>query len=325
MNPIIILWAGGLIILVLIGVGIFANIRIRKSVEEERIGDYITPESPAEEIIKKERKTIVTEWLTKRVERSSYGDKLAKELAQADLKLKPGEYVTAMVTASLAVGILAYFLGNQSLFFALIGAVGGLFLPGFYVRLQKNRRLIKFNDQLGDMLGLMVNGLRAGYSTLQAMESVSKELPAPISEEFRRVVQEIQLGVTTEKALENLLRRIPSDDLDLVITAMNVQREVGGNLAEILETISHTIRERVKLKGEIRVLTAQMRISGLFLALLPIGLSVALYMVNREYIMTMVAKENNSPFPCGYVALGTAGLLIAAGYLIMQKIAKIDV
>lgn len=325
MNPIIILWAGGLIILVLIGVGIFANIRIRKSIEEERIGDYITPESPTEEIIKKERKTIVTEWLTKRVERSSYGDKLAKELAQADLKLKPGEYVTAMVTASLAVGILAYFLGNQSLFFALIGAVGGLFLPGFYVRLQKNRRLIKFNDQLGDMLGLMVNGLRAGYSTLQAMESVSKELPAPISEEFRRVVQEIQLGVTTEKALENLLRRIPSDDLDLVITAMNVQREVGGNLAEILETISHTIRERVKLKGEIRVLTAQMRISGLFLALLPIGLSVALYMVNREYIMTMVAKENNSPFPCGYVALGTAGLLIAAGYLIMQKIAKIDV
>ena len=325
MNPIIILWAGGLIILILISVGIFANIRIRKSVEEERIGDYIAPEPVSEDVIKKERTTIVTEWLTKRVERSSYGDKLAKELAQADLKLKPGEYVTAMVTASLAVGILAYFLGNQSLFFALIGAVGGLFLPGFYVRLQKNRRLIKFNDQLGDMLGLMVNGLRAGYSTLQAMESVSKELPAPISEEFRRVVQEIQLGVTTEKALENLLRRIPSDDLDLVITAMNVQREVGGNLAEILETISHTIRERVKLKGEIRVLTAQMRISGLFLALLPIGLSVALYMVNREYIMTMVAKENNSPFPCGYVALGTAGLLIAAGYLIMQKIAKIDV
>ena len=146
MNPIIILWAGGLIILILISVGIFANIRIRKSVEEERIGDYIAPEPVSEGVIKKERTTIVTEWLTKRVERSSYGDKLAKELAQADLKLKPGEYVTAMVTASLAVGILAYFLGNQSLFFALIGAVGGLFLPGFYVRLQKNRRLIKFND-----------------------------------------------------------------------------------------------------------------------------------------------------------------------------------
>jgi tight adherence protein B len=171
----------------------------------------------------------------------------------------------------------------------------------------------------------MVNGLRAGYSTLQAMESISKELPPPISDEFRRVVQEIQLGVTTEKALENLLRRIPSDDLDLVITAMNVQREVGGNLAEILETISHTIRERVKLKGEIRVLTAQMRISGIFLSLLPIGLMLALYMINREYIMTLFAPENNAPFPCGYTALGAALLLIVSGYLIMQSIAKIDV
>ena len=116
---------------------------------------------------------------------------------------------------------------------------------------------------------------------------LARNLPAPISDEFRRVVQEIQLGVTTEKALDNLLRRIPSDDLDLVITAMNVQREVGGNLAEILETISHTIRERVKLKGEIRVLTAQMRISGIFLSLLPIGLTLALYMINREYIMNL--------------------------------------
>jgi len=325
MNPLIILWSGGAIILILIAVGIFANIRTRKSFEEERIGDYVAPEQ-VEEVVKKERKTIVTDWITKRVERSNYGDKLAKELAQADLKLKPGEYVTLMVTASLGMGVFGYFLGDQSLFIALIAAVGGLFLPGLYVRMQKNRRLIKFNDQLGDMLGLMVNGLRAGYSTLQAMESVSKELPAPISEEFRRVVQEIQLGVTTEKALDNLLRRIPSDDLDLVITAMNVQREVGGNLAEILETISHTIRERVKLKGEIRVLTAQMRISGLFLALLPVGLTIALYMVNREYIMQLVAPENNNgAIPCGYVALGTAGLLIVTGYMIMQKISKIDV
>ena len=100
------------------------------------------------------------------------------------------------------------------------------------------KRLLKFDDQLPDMLNLMVNGLRAGYSTMQAMEAVSKELPPPICDEFRRVVQEMQLGVSMEKALDNLLRRIPSDDLDLVITAINVQREVGGNLAEILDTIS---------------------------------------------------------------------------------------
>lgn len=325
MNPTIILWGGGALILILIAVGIIANVRNRKSSEEERIGDYVATEQ-TEEVVKKERATVVTDWLTKRVEKSTYGDKLAKELAQADLKLKPGEYVAAMAGASVGVGILGFFLGQNSILLAIVGAVGGLFLPGLYVRIQKSRRLIKFNEQLGDMLGLMVNGLRAGYSTLQAMESISKELPPPICDEFRRVVQEIQLGVTTEKALDNLLRRIPSDDLDLVITAMNVQREVGGNLAEILETISHTIRERVKLKGEIRVLTAQMRISGIFLALLPIALTLALYMINREYIMTLFAPENNSgPIPCGFIAIGTAGLLIVSGYFIMQKIAKIDV
>lgn len=324
MNPTIILVIGGIAVLVLIVVGILGNIRGRKSTEEERLGEFVAPEVP-EKVTKKERSTVVTDWLTKTVEKSSYGDRIAKELAQADLKLKPGEYVGAMALAAIGLGVFGYFLGNNSILIAVLGAVFGLFVPKIYVNVQKGRRLIKFNDQLGDMLGLMVNGLRAGYSTLQAMEAVSKDLHPPIATEFQRVVQEIQLGVTTEKALENLLRRIPSDDLDLVITAMNVQREVGGNLAEILETISHTIRERVKLKGEIRVLTAQMRISGIFLSLLPVGLALALYMINRDYLMTMFAPENNASFPCGYVAIGTAGLMIAAGYFIMQGIAKIDV
>ena len=135
---------------------------------------------------------------------------------------------------------------------------------------QQAKRLVKFNDQLADMLNLMVNGLRAGYSTMQAMEAVSKELPAPICDEFRRVVQEMQLGIPMETSLDNLLRRIPSDDLDLVITAINVQREVGGNLAEILDTISYTIRERVRIKGEIRVLTSQVMYSGRLLSMLPV-------------------------------------------------------
>jgi tight adherence protein B len=325
MNPIIILWIGGALILILITVGLVVNYASRKSLEEARIGDYVGQELPVQTTIK-EKSTPITDWLTRRVEKSSYGDRIAKNLAQADLKLKPGEYVVSIAGSALGMAVLGYFLGRQSWVLAVVGGVAGLFIPQIYVNLQKSRRLIKFNNQLGDMIGLMVNGLRAGYSNLQAMESVSKELPSPISDEFHRVVQEIQLGVTTEKALDNLLRRIPSDDLDLVITAMNVQREVGGNLAEILDTISHTIRERVKLKGEIRVLTAQMRISGIFLSLLPIGLMLALYMINREYIMTLFAPENNDgPIPCGYAAFGVSILLIVSGYLIMQQIAKIDV
>jgi len=219
------------------------------------------------------------------------------------------------------VGGLGYFL-TKSIIVAILGGIVGFFLPRMYVKRQQAQRLIKFNDQLADMLNLMVNGLRAGYSTMQAMEAVSKELPSPISDEFRRVVQEMQLGVPMERALDNLLKRIPSEDLDLVITAINVQREVGGNLAEILDTISFTIRERVRIKGEIRVLTTQVMYSGKFLSVLPLFVIGILYLLNREYMMVYFQPEN---VPCGYIALGLAALLIAAGYFTMTKLGDIEV
>ena len=197
-----------------------------------------------------------------------------------------------------------------------------MMLPRFYVRRQQSQRLTRFNDQLADMLNLMVNGLRAGYSTMQAMEAVSRELPAPISDEFRRVVQEMQLGITMERALENLLRRIPSEDLDLVVAAMNVQREVGGNLAEILDTISHTIRERVRIKGEIRVLTSQVMYSGRFLSMMPLFIFGALWVLNRPYMMQFFNPETRI---VGIVALVIAGMMILAGYFVMRKISSIEV
>lgn len=325
MDPTIILWIGGALILITIAVGIYISISGQRSAEEQRMGEFVETAEPIVVQKKDASSKVVTDWLSKKVEKSNWGDRVAKNLAQADLKIKPGEYVAIMVASCIVTALLGYLIGSKSLLLALVGAIAGLFLPGMYVKSQKKKRLIKFNDQLGDMLSLMVNGLRAGYSTLQAMEAVSKELPAPISDEFRRVVQEVQLGVTTEKALDNLLRRIPSDDLDLVITAMKVQREVGGNLAEILDTISHTIRERVRIKGEIRVLTSQMKFSGTFLAALPIIVVLLLYIINRAYIMTLIAKENNTPFPCGYVAIGVAILLIVIGYLVMNKFTQIEV
>ena len=204
----------------------------------------------------------------------------------------------------------------------LVGAVAGSFIPGGQVKRLQGKRLRKFDDQLPDMLNLMVNGLRAGYSTMQAMEAISKELPPPICDEFRRVVQEMQLGIPMEKALDNLLRRIPSDDLDLCITAINVQREVGGNLAEILDTISYTIRERVRIKGEIRVLTSQVMYSGRFLAVMPLFVMGILYLLNRDYMMEFFKPEN---FPCGYIALALGAGLIIAGYFVMNKLGDIEV
>ncbi|NPV57379.1 MAG: secretion system protein, partial [Anaerolineae bacterium] len=224
--------------------------------------------------------------------------------------------------SAFLTGLILWFIGGRTTLIAIIGGVIGLFLPRFYVKQQQGKRLVKFDQQLPDMLNLMVNGLRAGYSTMQAMEAVSKELPPPICDEFRRVVQEMQLGVPMERALDNLLRRIPSPDLDLCITAINVQREVGGNLAEILDTISYTIRERVRIKGEIRVLTTQVTYSGRFLSLLPFFVIGILYLLNRDYMMEFFKPESRV---CGTIALVLAGILIIAGSLTMNKLADIEV
>lgn len=317
-NPILILGVGGALAFIMLIIGIVISITSERSLVEERLGQYVDQQ----EDIARDAATPLTDWLNRRVEGSTFGERVSKSLARADIKMKPGEYIAMMIIVAFGVGIILWFIGGRSIFAGVIGAIIGLFLPGMYVKRQQSKRLIRFNEQLADMLNLMVNGLRAGYSTAQAMEAISRELPPPISDEFRRVVQEMQLGVPTERALDNLLRRIPSDDLDLVITAINVQREVGGNLAEILDTISHTIRERVRIKGEIRVLTSQVMYSGRFLSILPLLVMGVLYLLNREYMMEFFKPEN---VPCGYIALGVAAALIIAGYFIMTKLGQIEV
>lgn len=324
MNPEIFLWIGGILVAAVIALGVFLTISGQRSAEDARLEAFAEKGIPLDQQMST-RGSIVSEWLTRRVEKSSWSEKISKDLAQADMKMKPGEYILVMIASCIVVAAFAWFLGSRSILLAVIGAVIGLFLPRIFIRSQRNRRLIKFNNQLGDMLSLMVNGLRAGYSTMQAMEAIAKEMPQPISEEFRRVVQEASLGVTTEKALDNLLRRIPSEDLDLVITAIKVQREVGGNLAEILDTISHTIRERVRVKGEIRVLTAQMKFSAQFLAFLPSFLFLAIYIINKDYLLILIDKEANTPLPCGYIAIVVAVLLSIIGYFVMNQFTKIDV
>jgi tight adherence protein B len=317
-----ILIVGAVISFVLLFVGILISVRSGRSDVEQRLGDIVEQRQIELDEIKRLKTTPVTDWINKRVEGSSIGENISKSLARADVKMKPGEFVALMIIASFTLGVLAWFIGNKSLIVGLIGIIVGPFLPRMYVNSQQSKRLIRFNEQLADMLNLMVNGLRAGYSTMQAMEAVSKELPPPISDEFYRVVQEMQLGIAMERSLDNLLRRIPSDDLDLVITAINVQREVGGNLAEILDTISYTIRERVRIKGEIRVLTAQVMYSGRFLSMLPVFVIGVLYLINREYIMEFFSPAAGI---CGYLALGLAAGLIVAGYFAMNKLGDIEV
>lgn len=317
MNPIILL-GGGVLVLLLLIVGVVVSIMSERSLVEERLGRFLEDEREQPE--REAGSSAITEWLNRRVAKSSMGDRVARELARADLKFKVAEYYALVFMSTVITGFLAWLL-QPNIISAIIGAVIGFFIPRFYVKRQQTARLNRFNDQLGDMLNLMVNGLRAGYSTMQAMEAVSRELPSPISDEFHRVVQEMQIGITMEKALDNLLRRIPSDDLDFVITAINVQREVGGNLSEILDTISFTIRERVRIKGEIRVMTAQVRTSGTVLALIPVFLTLALWFISPEYIGSFFDR---GPL-CGWLAVVTVVGMIAAGYFVMMKIADIEV
>jgi len=315
-----ILFLGGGLVLVLLIIGVVDSVTSERALVEQRLGRFLGDDKTAVE--KESDRSIVTDWVNKRVEKSSFGDRIARELARADLKLKVAEYF-ALFFITIFLGALIFgFLGGLHPVSFLVGAVIGAFVPRFYVKRQQRQRLNRFNDQLGDMLNLMVNGLRAGYSTMQAMEAISKELPAPISDEFRRVVQEMQLGVPMETALDNLLRRIPSDDLDFVVTAINVQREVGGNLSEILDSISYTIRERVRIKGEIRVMTAQVRASGTLLSIIPMALGLILWFMNPDYLLSFF--DGPSPL-CGWAAIGLIVIMIAAGYFIMMKIADIEV
>jgi tight adherence protein B len=262
--------------------------------------------------------SFIVEAVDKAAAKRGMSGSMALELARADLKLTVGEYIILSWVSVLLFGLLMMVLGG-TVFLIPVGVIIGYFFPRVLVKMRKGRRLHAFNDQLGDTIALMANALRAGYSLLQAMEAVSRELAPPVSTEFARVVKEIGLGLSHEDAMNHLQERIQSDDLDLMITAINVQHEVGGNLSEILDTIGHTIRERVRIQGEIRVLTAQGMMSGYVISFLPIGLMLILFLINRDYIGSMF-KE-----PCGWAMLAFMAITMSAGFFSIMKIVHVDV
>jgi tight adherence protein B len=254
-------------------------------------------------------------------ERSFTGN-IRTDLARADLRLTVGEWLIVRLGAViLGFGggvLLGGLTQGLTILVGLVGGVVGFFAPTIYLKLRIRRRVKAFVNQLGDTISLMANSLRAGYSLLQTMEMVSKESPPPISDEFRRVVHEVGLGINTQEAMSHLLRRIPSDDLDLLISAINIQHEVGGNLAQILDVIGHTIRERVRIKGEIGVLTAQQTISGYIISALPVILGLVIFMVSPDYMKKMFA------FPWICMPIGS-GIMIICGFFVMKKITAIEV
>ncbi|WP_174842810.1 type II secretion system F family protein [Candidatus Oscillochloris fontis] len=269
----------------------------------------------------------MVEQIDKVVSKSKQGGDITRDLARADLKLTVAEFMGIKLIAAFVGLLVGMYVGraNQSAMFAagLVGAVILSFAPNIYLNMRAKKRIKSFNDQLGDTITMMANALRGGFSFLQTLDMVARDAPAPMSAEFRRVVQEVGLGRTTEEALQSLLRRMPSEDLDLLITAVNIQMEVGGNLAQILDTIGHTIRERVRIKGEIQTLTAQGRISGWVITGLPIGLAILITMINPEYMMPIFSFGMPPKHWCCLPLTSLA--MIAIGYFAIMKIMDIEV
>ncbi len=300
---------------------------------QERLGQFVGAgqrdgEAGEESQAKKNQPSVLTQNLEQVIEERGLGKGLATDLARADLKLTVAEFYALTLITMILSAMLAWVI-YRGWVLPLVAFLGGFFLPKVYVKMRQGGRLKKFNGQLGDAISLMANGLRSGYSLLQAMDAVGREMPDPIAMEFRRVVREIGLGIDTERAFNNLLRRVPSDDLDLMITAINVQHEVGGNLAEILEIIGFVIRERVRIKGQIAVLTAQGQLSGYVISALPIVLGLLLYAMNQRYIGRMIfpcpEDQELCSQPCGWIMIGVGLIMIASGFFAIQKIVNIDV
>lgn len=245
-------------------------------------------------------------------------EQVEEKLARADLPLRGEEFLFLNLILTFGVPVFLWLL-TRHLGLAVLGGLFFLFSPWVYLKQVQQKRVLNLNSQLADSLMVITNSLRAGYSFLQAMEMVGKEMPPPIAAEFGRAFREMQLGTATEAALSNLSRRVGSEDLDLVITALLIQRQIGGNLAEILDNIAETIRERVRIKGEIRTLTAQGRISGLIVGALPLVLLALLFLINPGYV-SLLFKE-----PIGLVLFGGAAFGEILGVIIIRRIVEIEV
>jgi tight adherence protein B len=328
-NETLLILGGAILVAVVLIVWGITSSRSEKDLVEERLGRYENMDtfdsfsSSDDEETKEDKKTDgqAMQMLDSILAERSFGKKWRRQLSRADLKLTVAEFAALHVISMAGFFTVAYFvLFSGDIIFSIVAAFMGLFAPRIYVSRKVSGRLIAFEQQLPDTLGLWVNALRSGYSVLQAMEAISRDAPDPTKTEFKRVVQEVQLGIDLQDSLNHLLERVESEDLDLVVTAVNIQREVGGNLSEILEVISNTIRERIKLKGEVRVLTSQGRITGYLISFLPIGLAFFLNAINPGYMGPMF--ENRM---CGWPLLGAGLALIGIGTAIIQKIVDIEI
>lgn len=265
-----------------------------------------------------QRGTGILPLIAKIFRRGKYLEKIRVRLLQAYIKMKPEEFIAVSITTGSVIGMLLYLQGSTLMLF-MLGFLIGYPIPGVIVNNIKKKRGRLLNKQLPQALSIISNGLRAGFSFTQAMSVACQELEVPISYEFSKVLRDNSLGKPMEEALENLTKRTEDEDLDMLVTALLIQRQVGGNLAEVLDTISETIRERVKLKGEINTLTSQGKAEATIIGILPIGVAGIIGMLNPDYLRPLFTTT------FGLVMVGVAGVLMGLGVYILSRLVQVKV
>lgn len=249
--------------------------------------------------------------------RLQHGRRIELMMQQADWPIRGTEFEAILLLWGGLVGFITFLVTLRGALF-FVGALAGILLGLALLGLRIRRRRKKFTNQLGDMLTMVANALRAGFSFMQAFELISREMDAPMGREVQLVVNEVNLGNTLESALDNMQRRVASPDFELVVTAVLIQRQVGGDLASILDTISETIAERVRMRREVMTLTAQGRMSGIVVALIPIGLSCVIYAFNPGYLQPLFESD------IGHMFIGGALFLELIGIIIIRRIIDIQ-
>lgn len=258
------------------------------------------------------------EAIAKALGRLQQGRRIELLMQQADWPIRGTEFEAILLLWGGLVGLITFLVTLKGAIFfagALAGILIGLALLGLRIR----RRRKKFTNQLGDMLTMVANALRAGFSFMQAFELISREMDAPMGREVQLVVNEVNLGNTLESALDNMQRRVASPDFELVVTAVLIQRQVGGDLASILDTISETIAERVRMRREVMTLTAQGRASALVVSCIPIGLAAAVSILNPNYLKPLIETE------LGRMFIVAAVILQLIGFIVIHRIVDIEI
>lgn len=282
----------------------FAGVR-----QEERPQRKLTPKALLYSCI---------EALAKGLGRLQQGRRIELLMQQADWPIRGTEFEAILLLWGGLVGLITFLVTLKGVLF-IAGALAGILMGVGLLAMRIRRRRKKFTNQLGDMLTMVANALRAGFSFMQAFELISREMDAPMGREVQLVVNEVNLGNTLESALDNMQRRVASPDFELVVTAVLIQRQVGGDLASILDTISETIAERVRMRREVMALTAQGRASGWVLAAIPVALFAILYMMSPSYLSPLIDTEIGRMFMIG------ALVLEVIGFFVIQRIVDIKI